>query len=55
MFLMLALFLCIMAATALYCAIRLTRPIRQPLAIADVSPMKAALERRVREGTDFTF
>ena len=52
---MIALVLVAMIALAAFCAIRLTRiAAPKPAPVADVSPMKAALERRIREGRDFT-
>ena len=53
MLLTLALILCLTIAAAGYCAVRLTRPVKRPL-VAEVSPVKATLERRLREGADFT-
>ena len=51
--LILALVLIAMLATAVFCAIRLARPVTTPS--ADVASMKLTLERRVREGADFRF
>lgn len=51
---MLALVLVAMVALAAFCAIRLTRiAAPKPAPLADVAPMKVALERRIREGADF--
>ena len=49
--LIIALALLVMLAAAVFCAVRLTRVAPKP--IAEVSPMKATLERRIREGADF--
>lgn len=40
-----------LAAMAVCCGVLLVRPKRAP--VADVSPMKATLERRLREGAEF--
>lgn len=49
------LILVVMLAIAAVCAIRLTRPTVQRAPRPEVSPMKAALERRMREGGDLPF
>ena len=42
-----------MLALAAFCAVRLTRDGTMP--VADVAPMKIALERRLREGAELPF
>lgn len=51
MLIVIAFILVTMLAIAVLCARRLTGPSVKP--IADVSPMKATLERRIREGREF--
>jgi hypothetical protein len=53
--LMITLVLVAMLAVATICAIRLTRPTAVQTRAAEVSPMKAALERRLREGGEISF
>lgn len=50
--LMIAVALFVMLAIAAFCAIRLTRA--APAPVPEMSPMRATLERRIREGADFS-
>ncbi len=51
--LIIAIVLFVLLAIAVFCAVRLTRTETAPAPAAEMSPMRATLERRIREGADF--
>jgi hypothetical protein len=50
--LIIALVLFVMLAVAAFCALRLARTPQAPVKV-EASPMRATLERRIRDGADF--